>query len=83
MRIAIEYQRFLETLCDDTLSRRSRQRQQKLLSDRPCRGHRDDTVTDRVSFVWIAFSILDSPILSLGDGNITLETLPRNEDTLF
>ncbi|WP_293965441.1 hypothetical protein [uncultured Porphyromonas sp.] len=51
MRIAIEYQRLLETLCDDKLSCRSRQRQQKLLADRLGGGHRDDTVTDRVSFV--------------------------------
>ena len=70
MWLAIEYQWLLETLCDDTLSRRSRQRHQKLLSDRPCRGHRDDTVTDKgqrvvLSFVVLLFPIIFSDLLHL------------------
>ena len=88
MRFAIEYQRLLETLCDNMLSRRSQQRHQKLLSDLPCRGHRDDTVPDRglrvvLTLVWIAISIFDTPILSLGDGNVTLETFARYEASRF
>ena len=88
MPLAIEYQRLLESLCDDSLSRSSRQRQHNLLADCPRGGHRDDTVTDRglrvvLSLVGIAIYIFDFPIFSLGDGDVTLETFARYEGTLF
>ena len=44
---AIEYQRLLETLSDDSLPLDGTHRQHNLLSDCPRGGHRDDTVTDR------------------------------------
>ena len=79
MRFAIEYQRLLETLCDNSLPLDGTHRQHNLLADCPRGGHRDDTVTDRglrvvLSLVWISVSIFDTPILSLGDGDVTLET---------
>ena len=88
MPLAIEYQRLLESLRDDSLPLDGPHRQHNLLAYCPRGGHRDDTVTDRglrvvLSLVWIAIFIVDFPILSIGDGNIALETFARYEGSLF
>ena len=44
---AIEYQRLLETLSDDSLPLDGTHRQHNLLAYCPRGGHRDDTVTDK------------------------------------
>ena len=85
---AIEYERLLETLSDDSLPLDGTHRQHNLLAYCPRGGHRDDTVTDRglrvvLSLVRVVIYIFDFPIFSLGDGDVTLETFARYEGTLF
>ena len=88
MTLAIEYQRLLEALSDDSLPLDGTHRQHNLLAYCPRGGHRDDAVADRglrvvLSLVRVAMFIFDTPILSLGDGDVTLETFARYEGSLF